>query len=108
MCCVNALIQIPKIWLKPVEPFIIIIIIHKFQSDTSPEELQGRCSVTVFLLWLWPVTRTAEIENFSKGLLFIGTPCRFVKEKYRVILAEKKLKAGCIVFHVENVYLRRV
>jgi len=24
------------------------------------EELQGRCSVTVFSLWLWPVTRTAE------------------------------------------------
>jgi len=39
---------------------IIIIIIHEFQSDASPEELQGRCSVTVFSLWLWPVTRTAE------------------------------------------------
>ena len=34
---------------------IIIIIIHEFQSDASPEELQGRCSVTVFSLWLWPV-----------------------------------------------------
>ena len=39
---------------------IIIIIIHEFQSDASPEELQGRCSVTVFSLWLWPVTLTAE------------------------------------------------
>jgi len=39
---------------------IIIIIIHEFQTDVSPEELQGRCSVTVFSLWLWPVTRTAE------------------------------------------------
>ena len=29
---------------------IIIIIIHEFQSDASPEELQGRCSVTVFSL----------------------------------------------------------
>ena len=38
----------------------IIIIIHYFQSDASPEELEGRCSVTVFSLWLWPVTRTAE------------------------------------------------
>jgi len=32
---------------------IIIIIIHEFQSDASPEELQGRCSVTVFSLWLF-------------------------------------------------------
>jgi len=39
---------------------IIIIIIHEFQSDASTEELQGRCSVTVFSLWLWPVARTAE------------------------------------------------
>jgi len=39
---------------------IIIIIIHEFQSDASPEELQGRCSVAVFSLCLWPVTRTAE------------------------------------------------
>jgi len=39
---------------------IIIIIIHEFQSDASPEELQGHCSVTVFSLWLWLVTRTAE------------------------------------------------
>ena len=39
---------------------IIIIIIHEFQSDASPEELQSRCSVTVFSPWLWPVTRTAE------------------------------------------------
>ena len=42
------------------EHFIIIIIIHEFQNDASPEELHGRCSVTVFSLWLWPVTRTAE------------------------------------------------
>ena len=38
----------------------ITIIIHEFQSDASPEELQGCCRVTVFSLWLWPVPRTAE------------------------------------------------
>jgi len=46
---------------------IIIIIIHEFQSDASPEELQGRCSVTVFSLWLWPVTHTLpnDLTNSS-------------------------------------------
>jgi len=41
--------------LSPFIIIIIIIIIHEFQSDASPEELQGRCNVTVFSLWLWPV-----------------------------------------------------
>ena len=45
---------------KQLTAIIIIIIIHEFQSDASPKELQGRCSVTVFSLWLWPMTRTAE------------------------------------------------
>jgi len=49
---------------------IIIIIIHEFQSDASPEELQGRCSVTVVSLWLWPVTRTAERPDKQLSLQY--------------------------------------
>jgi len=57
--------QSPLVFFQQLEPLqlsfnkisiFIIIIIHEFQSDASPEELQGRCSVTVFSLWLWPVT----------------------------------------------------
>ena len=45
-----------------------IIIIHEFQSDASPKELQGRYSVTVFSLWLWPAFEHLSSECLSGTL----------------------------------------